>query len=189
MCDASHKVVERASQRMVHLAQHYGDQEVLPMRSIGSFSTLSAFLTATAGAMTVIAMALSPSLGTAQQATNVKTSPMVQSDPTSGKQMYTDYCAPCHGQDGGGNGPAASSMKTPPANLALLAKNNGGKYPSAHVAAVLTFGDEKIAHGNKQMPVWGPLFESLDWTSSSKEMEAKQRINRLNRYIETLQAK
>jgi mono/diheme cytochrome c family protein len=159
------------------------------MHSTRPLYTLSAFLTATAGALTVIAIALSPSLGTAQQPTKVKTTPIIQSDPSSGKQMYADYCAPCHGQDGKGNGPAATAMKTPPANLSLLAKNNGGKYPEAHVAAVLNFGDEKSAHGNKQMPVWGPLFESLDWTSSAKGTEAKQRINRLNSYIETLQAK
>lgn len=159
------------------------------MHPTRSLYTVSAFVKSAVGALAVIAIALNPALGTAQQATNVKATPVVQSDPTSGKQMYSDYCAPCHGQDGKGNGPAAAAMKTAPANLALLAKNNGGKYPAAHVAAVLTFGDEKSAHGNKQMPVWGPLFESLDWSSGSKGVEAKQRINRLNSYVESLQAK
>lgn len=159
------------------------------MHTTRSISTLSAFLTAAAGALTVIAVALSPSLGTAQQASNVKTVPIVQSDPSSGKKMYTDYCAACHGLDGKGRGPAAAALKTPPANLALLAKNNGGKYPAEHVAAILSFGVEKNAHGNKEMPVWGPLFESLDWSSGTKEVEAKQRINRLNSYLESLQAK
>lgn len=154
-----------------------------------SLYTVSAFMTATTGALAVLAIALTPGLGTAQQPTNVKAVPIVQSDPSSGKQMYTDYCAPCHGREGKGNGPAAAAMKTPPTNLSLLAKNNGGKYPDAHVSAVLTFGDEKKAHGSKEMPVWGQLFQSLDWTSSTKDMEAKQRINRLNTYIESLQAK
>ena len=37
--------------------------------------------------------------------------PMVQSDPSSGPQMYKDYCAVCHGADGKGGGPAASALR------------------------------------------------------------------------------
>ena len=149
---------------------------------------LSATAIGIAATAAIAALILMPAAGTAQEAT-VKKAPVVQSNAQSGKQMFTDYCAPCHGKDGTGNGPAASAMNKTPANLAMLAKNNGGKYPAAHVAAVLTFGDEKAAHGSKEMPVWGQLFESLNWSSSTKEMEAKQRINRLNGYIESLQAK
>jgi mono/diheme cytochrome c family protein len=140
------------------------------------------------GATLAVALGVMPVPGTAQEPT-VKKAPVVQSDPSSGKQMFTDYCAPCHGKEGAGNGPAASAMKKTPANLAVLAKNNGGKYPAAHVAAVLRFGDERPAHGSKEMPVWGQLFQSLNWSSGSKEMEAQQRINRLNSYLESLQTK
>jgi mono/diheme cytochrome c family protein len=149
---------------------------------------LSAIAIGIVATMALSALILTPTVGTAQE-TTVKKASVVQSNPQSGKQMFTDYCAPCHGKDGAGNGPAASAMNKTPANLAMLAKNNGGKYPAAHVAAVLTFGQEKAAHGSKEMPVWGQLFESLNWSSSTKELEAKQRINRLNGYIESLQAK
>ena len=66
--------------------------------------------------------------GWAQEKT-VKKVPIVQSNPTSGKQMFGDYCAPCHGISGKGDGPAASALKTPPADLTVLAKTNGGKFP------------------------------------------------------------
>jgi mono/diheme cytochrome c family protein len=104
----------------------------------------------------------------------------MQSDPHSGKQMYTDYCAPGHGSDGKGHGPAAPAMKTAPTNLAFLAKDN---------PAVLSFGSETPAHGSKDMPVWGQLFHSLNWSSSVKQVEARQRINSLNSYLESLQTK
>jgi hypothetical protein len=44
----------------------------------------------------------------------VKKTPIKQTSAASGKEMYSQYCAPCHGSDGKGAGPAASSMKTMP---------------------------------------------------------------------------
>src|ERR1019366_9156892 len=46
----------------------------------------------------------------------------------NGKVMYSNYCAPCHGADGKGNGPVAPQLKQPATDLTVLAKNNGGKY-------------------------------------------------------------
>jgi mono/diheme cytochrome c family protein len=152
------------------------------------FYSIGAVAIGIAALLAMVAVMLLPTTGTAQEPA-VKKSPVMQSDPHSGKQMFTDYCAPCHGSDGKGNGPAAPAMKTAPTNLALLAKNNGGKYPAAHVAAVLSFGSESPAHGSKDMPVWGQLFQSLNWSSSTKQVEAQQRINSLNSYLESLQAK
>jgi mono/diheme cytochrome c family protein len=140
-------------------------------------------------ALVIFALILMPAISPAQQPAKVKTAPIVRSDPQSGKQMYTDYCAPCHGADAKGHGPAASAMKTPPANLTVLAKSNGGNYPAAHVSAILLFGEERSAHGSKDMPVWGQLFQSLNWSSSTKEVEAKQRINKVNEYLQSLQVK
>lgn len=158
------------------------------MQSLKRPYSLSAVATSIAATLPILALVVIPAIGTTQAPT-VKKAPVAQSDPNSGQQMFTDYCAPCHGKDGTGNGPAAPALKKTPTNLAALARNNGGKYPAEHVAAVLTFGDEKAAHGSKDMPVWGQLFESLNWSSSTKDVEAKQRINQLNRYIESLQAK
>ena len=59
----------------------------------------------------------------------IKHVPITNAPSNSGKEMFASYCAVCHGTDGKGNGPAASAMKTPPADLTLLAQKNGGKYP------------------------------------------------------------
>jgi mono/diheme cytochrome c family protein len=101
--------------------------------------------------------------------------------------MYTSYCAVCHGTDGKGGGPAASALKTPPADLTMLSKNNGGKYPALKVTSTIRGGPSNLpAHGSKEMPVWGPLFWGM---SNGHEAEVQQRVTNLTHYIETLQAK
>jgi mono/diheme cytochrome c family protein len=120
------------------------------------------------------------------QETKIKKTPIQQSNSTSGKQMFGDYCAPCHGISGKGDGPAAPALKTPPADLTQLAKKNNGKFPMDHVMNVLRQGSPSASHGNSDMPIWGPLFRSLDPTSP---VIVDQRIKNLSTYIESLQAK
>ena len=114
--------------------------------------------------------------------------PVSKTSATNGKQMYVSYCAPCHGVDGRGLGPAASALNKQPADLALLSKNNGGKYPSTHIVSVLEFGASDSSRGSAEMPVWGPLLGGLDRTSSEQSLRAL-RISNLSRYLKTLQSK
>jgi mono/diheme cytochrome c family protein len=106
--------------------------------------------------------------------------------PASGKEMYTAYCAVCHAADGKGGGPAAGALKTPPADLTLLSKTHGGKYPSMQVTSAIRGTNDVPSHGSREMPVWGPLFWGL---SNEHEAEVQQRVANLSRYIEGLQAK
>jgi mono/diheme cytochrome c family protein len=106
--------------------------------------------------------------------------------PASGKEMYTSYCAVCHGTDGKGGGPAASALKTPPADLSMLSKSNGGKFPALKVSSTLRGTSDHPAHGSKEMPVWGPLFLGM---SGGHESEVQQRVANLTHYVESLQAK
>jgi mono/diheme cytochrome c family protein len=125
--------------------------------------------------------------GIAQTNTQIKEVPMQETSPASGKQMYATYCAVCHGVDGRGNGPAAAALKVQPTNLAQLSKENGGKFPGAHIYTVLQFGADTAAHGTKDMPVWGPALRSLDRGSPAPDMEEHQRIANLTNYLKTLQ--
>ena len=104
----------------------------------------------------------------------------------NGKQMYTNYCAPCHGVDGKGHGPTASALRAQPTDLSSLSKNNHGKFPDAHVITVLQFGSELPSHGSQEMPVWGPI---LWQTSHGNAGEAELRIANLTKYVESLQGK
>ena len=122
----------------------------------------------------------------AQTAPTVKHVPITNAPSNSGKEMFNSYCAVCHGKDATGSGPAASAMKTAPTDLTLLAQKSGGKYPAAHVAAVIRGQATTPSHGSQDMPVWGPLFSSI---SQGHESEVQQRITNLVSYVESLQAK
>src|SRR3984957_18693829 len=71
------------------------------------------------------ALILITSMAAAQDKTTAESKPVIQhvtvasTSPASGKEMYTAYCAVCHGTDAKGAGPAASALKTAPANLTL----------------------------------------------------------------------
>ena len=114
----------------------------------------------------------------------VKLAPAPNSDPTSGKAMFKDYCAACHGIDGKGNGPAVEFLKAPPADLTTLAKRNQGKFPSQQFNGILNFGTKSRAHGTVDMPLWGDLFRSRAGRGL-----AGVRIANLSSYVESLQEK
>ena len=67
------------------------------------------------------------------QTTEVKKEPIQMTSAASGVEMFNSYCAACHGKDAKGDGPAASALKVPPADLTQLAKKNNGKFPADHV--------------------------------------------------------
>ena len=106
--------------------------------------------------------------------------------PASGKEMFVSYCASCHGKDAKGNGPAANALKQLPADLTTLAKRNGGKYPSDKVTSILRGQTSLMAHGDQEMPVWGPVFWRM---SQGHEEQVQMRIANLNHYLESLQEK
>lgn len=120
-----------------------------------------------------------------EKKTEIKKVPAPATNPASGKEMFRTYCAPCHGENAKGDGPAASALKTAPADLTSLAKNNGGKFPADRVAGILR-GQGVTAHGSKEMPVWGPVFWQM---SHGHETEVQQRVVNLTHYIESLQGK
>ena len=138
-------------------------------------------------ALTVLlSFAIAQQASPAQSGTTIKHVPITQTPSNSGKDMYNNYCAVCHGKDGKGDGPAASALKTAPTDLSALAKNDGGKYPAAHVSAVIRGQATTTAHGSKDMPVWGPLFSSI---SQGHEGQVQQRITNVVEYVGTLQSK
>jgi len=111
--------------------------------------------------------------------------PVQQTNEVSGSQLFHSYCAVCHGQDGKGNGPAAAALKSAPANLTLLTKNNGGKFPADHVKHILSTNSEYAVHGSPDMPIWGPIFRRM----GSDQNLGYLRAQNLTEYIRSIQEK
>ena len=121
-----------------------------------------------------------------QTAPAVKTVPVRETRSLSGKDLYREYCAVCHGTAGKGDGPAAAALKAAPANLTLISVKNGGKFPEVHVQQVISGeADGPVAHGSKDMPVWGNLFRHMGPNPNM----ANVRVHNLMTYIEQMQAK
>jgi mono/diheme cytochrome c family protein len=131
-------------------------------------------------------MALAQDQTQNQSGTTIKHVPIAATSAASGKEMFTSYCAACHGADGKGDGPAASALKVHPANLTTLSSRNGGKFPSLKVSGAIRGDSTVAAHGSREMPVWGTLFMSI---SQGHEAEVQQRVANLTSYVESLQAK
>lgn len=133
-----------------------------------------------------LAAAVTVGLGYADQAGTKVTISVDKTSPTSGKQMYSNYCAPCHGMDGRGHGPAATALKAQPTDLTGLRGKNHGKFPDSHIVAVLQFGTNVPAHGSAEMPVWGPILSKMNLENPQ---DKQLRISNLSRYLESIQAK
>jgi len=136
--------------------------------------------------VTAITATLAVSMAYADQAQAKVTIPAGRTLPSSGKQMFVSYCAPCHGMDGRGRGPAASALRTQPADLTTLSRSHRGKFPETHIQAVLEFGMEIPAHGSLEMPVWGPILGKMNTTN---DQERLLRISNLSHYLDSIQAK
>jgi mono/diheme cytochrome c family protein len=104
------------------------------------------------------------------------------SDPGSGKQMFQDYCAVCHGTDGKGSGPAVQLLKAPPPDLTTMVKRHTTKSAGQHVRSILRFGGSN-ADGPLTMPAWGQVFRQ----NHLNDKLADLRINNLSDYVESIQ--
>jgi mono/diheme cytochrome c family protein len=107
-----------------------------------------------------------------------------RADSLEGPETYKTYCAVCHGMTGKGDGPAATALKTPPADLTAYAKRHG-EFSRVDVREVIE-GERMIAaHGTRDMPIWGDVFRSLYSDRTMRDLL----INNLLTHIESMQAK
>ena len=100
-----------------------------------------------------------------------------------GRDLFRAYCASCHGIDAHGDGPAALALKGKVPDLTLISKRNHGTFPPDRVSRIVSGEETRIAHGSREMPIWGPIFHQVeadqDW--------GNVRLQNLTRYLESIQ--
>jgi len=74
-----------------------------------------------------------------------------------GKDQYNARCAPCHGANGKGGGPAAKQVGATVPDITTYAKRNGGKFP-VELAWQKIDGRPASFDTERSMPVWGRDF-------------------------------
>lgn len=74
-----------------------------------------------------------------------------------GREMFLRYCSACHGDQGKGDGAVAMLMRPRPPDLTALAA--AGRFDEERIAEVIDGRRMPQAHGTRQMPVWGAVFE------------------------------
>jgi mono/diheme cytochrome c family protein len=103
-----------------------------------------------------------------------------------GPDLFHAHCAACHGPGGKGDGPAAANLKKRPANLTILAKQNGGVFPASRVQRFISGDDPSLLdHGSREMPVWGPIFHQIE---EDQDFGAV-RLQNLIKFLQSIQEK
>jgi mono/diheme cytochrome c family protein len=103
-----------------------------------------------------------------------------------GPDLFRAHCAPCHGLDGKGGGPVAPSLKATVADLTVLAKRNGGRFPEERVRRIISGNEPSLLpHGSREMPVWGPIFHQIEEDQDFGNVRLKNLIT----YLESIQQK
>jgi mono/diheme cytochrome c family protein len=148
--------------------------------------SVACFLLAVSSAWYVgftIAQAESPQASHPKSQTERQSEPLIAS--LEGPDLFRAYCAPCHGEDGKGQGPAAAALKTKPPDLTTIKRRNGGKFPVKRVGETIAGDDRIAAHGSREMPIWGPIFHQIerdrDW--------GYVRLENVTKYLESIQQK
>ncbi len=104
-----------------------------------------------------------------------------------GSLSYRLHCLNCHGESGRGDGPMAELLKVMPADLTMLAQDQGDEFPANRVYRAIDGREEVRGHGPRDMPVWGIGLQDLS-RDHDQEEEVRARILDLIAYVETLQA-
>lgn len=105
----------------------------------------------------------------------------------TGEDLYKRFCASCHGTGGHGDGPVSKSFPTSIPDLTKIAARSDGTFPTQRVHEFIDGRRFVVAHGTRDMPVWGMAF----WLEVGADPKANETVNtiidRLVSYIESIQ--
>lgn len=106
----------------------------------------------------------------------------------AGRDLYLRHCASCHGPAGRGDGPVAASLNRPPTDLTALAARTG-RFDEAEVMSAIDGRRLVAAHGQREMPVWGVVFEEQQAGQPFQVYAGLQQSRALTDYVRSIQEK
>lgn len=140
------------------------------------------------GCLTLATLGIALAVAKPQEG-QVKPQPGKQTEPLigslKGSDLFRAYCAPCHGDDGKGDGPVAAALNTKPTDLTTIASRNGGVFPAERVGKIVAGDNLVLAHGSREMPIWGPIFHQVEWDRDLGNV----RLQNVVKYVESIQRK
>jgi mono/diheme cytochrome c family protein len=106
----------------------------------------------------------------------------------SGKEMYEQLCASCHGVNGEGDGPVAPLITIGVPDLTRLAARAGGEFPAEDVQRTIDGRFERRGHGPRDMPVWGwQFYDIVNPNRPEERARVDEMIGRLVDYLRSIQ--
>ncbi|HXK25374.1 MAG TPA: c-type cytochrome [Myxococcota bacterium] len=105
-----------------------------------------------------------------------------------GKPYFQAYCASCHGVSARGDGPAAVSLRSRPADLTQIAARRGGRFSRGEIAQFIDGRFSVSAHGSREMPIWGEVFTREIPEADVGESIARGKVLVLVEYLKSIQA-
>jgi mono/diheme cytochrome c family protein len=105
----------------------------------------------------------------------------------SGVELYSTFCAGCHGQSAHGDGPMAPLLKINVPDLTLIAARRGGVFSPKEMQRIIDGRFAIAAHGSRAMPVWGKEFFGYQGKDPARRRQANERIAELVAYLGYIQ--
>jgi mono/diheme cytochrome c family protein len=118
-------------------------------------------------------------------ATSTRAAPLEPAE--RGRREYVRYCASCHGVDADGTGPVAPALLSRPPDLRRLSGRYGTPLDKGRLGAVIDGRESIVAHGEREMPVWGERFDALPPDEDSRERTIAERLAALLAYLQSIQ--
>ena len=103
-----------------------------------------------------------------------------------GKVRFAERCAVCHGPGAKGDGPFAALLAKKPPDLTTLAQRHAGTFPFDKVYDTVDGRAMPIAHGSRDMPIWG---KDLKGKGLGAESEVRGQLVETIIYLRSIQAK
>ena len=105
----------------------------------------------------------------------------------NGPELFRVYCASCHGADGRGAGPVASSLKTEVPDLTRIARHQGGQFPAERIRRIIDGRTTLPPHGTRDMPVWGHAFRVATASDPQSDAQSDRLVDLLVQYLRSIQ--